>query len=1036
MPIRSPGWRSLLARASARISGAICSLAPVAECRYSGVGRSGDVAMRHGTESGVSLKVQTFCSRVTRRATSHRARRDVRRPAPPRADDDLLQPGLDRGPVPRRAARRPARSCSRCTRARWSAMATGYAIGRGAPALALLHTTAGLGNAVAALATARANRAPLVVRRRPAGPPPPRARAVPRRPPARASRATTRCGATSRRARRTCRARSSRAYHEAATGRGPALVIVPMDDWLAPAAEPHEIARAATRLLRSQRRRPGRGRGARRRCSTAPSAPGARRRRGRRRRRRLGGARRARRAPRLPGLPGAVRRRAPASRRTTRCSPGHLPAAPRAAARDARAPRRRARRRHRRVPPVPVRRPARWSSRGTRIAVVTEDPEEAHRSPADLAVLGDPAAVCAALAGAVDARPARRPPRRERPAPPAPPADGEPLRAGHVLAALAERLPARRDPGRGDAVEPPGAARAHPGAPRRSASSARWACSASRCPAAIGAADGAPGPARWSPWSATARRSTRSRRCGARPRYGAGVLFVVLANGGYAIMDRLAERNGAHGPWPALDAVDIGAMAARSGCAGAPRSPTHDELLERARRAAAGLADRGDAAAARGRRSRRTRRSIPRARVHRLEHRVGAQRLAGELGRHAALVEHDDAVAQRRELVDVRRADQHRRARGGGRADQRVHLGLGADVDAARRVVEQHDRRLRVQPLGEHDLLLVAARQRAGRLVDRAAADAQAARPARAPARAARPRARSGPSAASPTERTWPMFSQSGLSSISPSRRRSPVTSATPARDRAPQPARAPSRPPGSTTGPRSGRRSPRDELEHRVVAGARDARRGRRSRRGATSRSTARARPPTDDVAQLEPPAGASTSSASATCSRSSRRVAAPRRLVALAEHRVDDRRHGQPRARPRAHRDLAVAQHRDLVAQRHHVLEDVRDEDDADLAVAQHAQRRRAAVSVLGAPSAEVGSSRISTRGSVSSALAISSSWRWASVSSPTSACAAARRGRARRAPAAPARPSRARSTNGPRRGSRMRVQVRRARRGRGTG
>src|SRR5450759_3224971 len=42
-------------------------------------------------------------------------------------------------------------------------MATGFALGRNEPALALLHTTAGLGNAVAALATARVNRAPLVV---------------------------------------------------------------------------------------------------------------------------------------------------------------------------------------------------------------------------------------------------------------------------------------------------------------------------------------------------------------------------------------------------------------------------------------------------------------------------------------------------------------------------------------------------------------------------------------------------------------------------------------------------------------------------------------------------------------------------------------------------------------------------------------------------------------------------------------------------------------------------------------------------------
>src|SRR5215207_5474001 len=42
-------------------------------------------------------------------------------------------------------------------------MATGFALGRGEPAFVLLHTTAGLGNAVGALATARVNRAPLVL---------------------------------------------------------------------------------------------------------------------------------------------------------------------------------------------------------------------------------------------------------------------------------------------------------------------------------------------------------------------------------------------------------------------------------------------------------------------------------------------------------------------------------------------------------------------------------------------------------------------------------------------------------------------------------------------------------------------------------------------------------------------------------------------------------------------------------------------------------------------------------------------------------
>ncbi len=46
----------------------------------------------------------------------------------------------------------------------------------------------------------------------------------------------------------------------------------------------------------------------------------------------------------------------------------------------------------------------------------------------------------------------------------------------------------------------------------------------------------------------------------------------------------------------------------------------------------------------------------------------------------------------------------------GEAAHQRVDLALGADVDAARGLVEDHHARLHRQPLGEHHLLLVAAR--------------------------------------------------------------------------------------------------------------------------------------------------------------------------------------------------------------------------------------------------------------------------------------------------------------------------------------
>src|SRR3954469_9432160 len=129
------------------------------------------------------------------------------------------------------------------------AMAAGHAIGRGAPALALLHSTPGLGNAVAALATARANRAPLVVivgqqDRRPLA-----------LEPFLAGRLDGLAGDYPVWVDQPVRPQDVpgaivRAYHEAQTARGPAIGVVPMDDWLAPAPEPYETLGPA-RLLRS-----------------------------------------------------------------------------------------------------------------------------------------------------------------------------------------------------------------------------------------------------------------------------------------------------------------------------------------------------------------------------------------------------------------------------------------------------------------------------------------------------------------------------------------------------------------------------------------------------------------------------------------------------------------------------------------------------------------------------------------------------------------------------------------------------------------
>jgi benzoylformate decarboxylase len=48
--------------------------------------------------------------------------------------------------------------------------------------------------------------------------------------------------------------------------------------------------------------------------------------------------------------------------------------------------------------------------------------------------------------------------------------------------------------------------------------------------------------------------------------YRIGVLIVVLCNGRYAIMDRLAERAGGKPPWPAFAELSIAGLAEAMGC--------------------------------------------------------------------------------------------------------------------------------------------------------------------------------------------------------------------------------------------------------------------------------------------------------------------------------------------------------------------------------------------------------------------------------------------------------------------------------------
>ncbi|MFL5935351.1 MAG: thiamine pyrophosphate-dependent enzyme [Gaiellaceae bacterium] len=448
------------------------------------------------------------------------------------------------------------------------ALATGYAIGRGEPALAVVHTTAGLGNAVGALATARVNRAPLVVlvgqqdRRHLAFEPflagklerlagdypvsveqPVRPQEVP--------------GAI------------ERAYHAAATYRGPALVIVPMDDWTAPAEDDREDA-AAGRVLRA--------------ASVDAAAVDA-----------LATFLAEARSPALVVGAGAddaetwaalvelaERLRVPVFQESFGARAGFPQDHPLFAGF---LPADRPRLREKLAPydallavGAPVFRqspyaPGRFTDARVRIAVVGEHADEVHRSPAELAVLASPAAVCRELATRVAARDVP-PPEPFRP-PPAPDA-AEPLRAGHVLAALADRLP--RDAvvveeapvdrpelhERLPAREPLGflsAAMGGLGFALGGATGVRMALPSRAVVAVVG--DGSSIYGIQALWSAA--------------YYRVGVLFVILSNGGYAIMDRLAERVEREPPWPSFD-VDVAALARAFGCP-ARRISTHLELV-------------------------------------------------------------------------------------------------------------------------------------------------------------------------------------------------------------------------------------------------------------------------------------------------------------------------------------------------------------------------------------------------------------------------------------------------------------------------
>jgi benzoylformate decarboxylase len=452
-------------------------------------------------------------------------------------------------------------------------MATGYALGRGRPAFVNLHTAAGLGNAVNAIANARDARAPLVIvvgqqdRRQIAFEPFLTGRHLERLAgeypvwtnlPARAQDVP---GAI------------ARAYQEAQAAMGPALVVVPMGDWLEPADElagdaplrtvrPHSVVPEDVEELAEL----------------------------------LAGAR----SPALVVGAGDDSREGwdavVALAERLRCPVWQEPFARRAGfpqdhalfaghlgwrrrlMHDALAP-------HDVVVAVGTNafrlylfdEPVRLVEPEMRVAVITADPSEAHRSPCELAVVAPVAATCRALAELVPLRSGPAPQSFRRPAPLPPPGPGEPLLAGHVFDALAQRMP-------DDAVIVEETPSSQPELYRRIAIRSPLGFFGTAngglgfgLSGAIGLAMGLPERsvvgvigdgssiyAIQALWSAA--------------RYGVGALIIVMANGGYAVMDALAREHGGPGAWPRFDTVDVSGLARSFGCP-ALRVETHAELV-------------------------------------------------------------------------------------------------------------------------------------------------------------------------------------------------------------------------------------------------------------------------------------------------------------------------------------------------------------------------------------------------------------------------------------------------------------------------
>lgn len=436
-------------------------------------------------------------------------------------------------------------------------IASGYALATGEPAFVLLHTTAGLGNGVSAIATARVNHAPMVVV---VGQQDRRHLAL---EPFLAGRLEGLAGDYPLQVLSPVLAADVpsallRASHVAREGRGPVIVIVPMDDWDAQ-TEP-DVRAATTRSILSPRGIPDElaELAAVLRTATAPAILA-----GSGNDSEAGWSGLVALAERLDapvwqepfgsraGFPQdhpLYRGQLPADRpRVRETLTGHdvLLVVGTAAIRQ-----------------YPYTAGA-LVPEATRVFVLTADPAEAHRSPAELAIIGEPGVLSAALADALPAR-ERGIHRRSSTSPYRlePPADGArgTLRAAHVFQLLAERLPPETTIVEESPSSRPALESLVPARRPFAFLSAAMGGLGFAMPAAIGLKLGRPRhPVLAITGDGSSMYSIQSLWTAAT--LGIGTVFIVLNNGGYAVMNRLAEQRGGAPAWPAFGELSVSSIA-------------------------------------------------------------------------------------------------------------------------------------------------------------------------------------------------------------------------------------------------------------------------------------------------------------------------------------------------------------------------------------------------------------------------------------------------------------------------------------------